>query len=1657
MFKSKNHLKLLSVLLFVATVFSLLQFPKVRAATVSYSENFAATTYKDASITTADWNTSLTKTQLNSYSVSNKTALYPTPAGGYMVSLSFVDASNGWGISDVGAVIKTTNGGGTWTRQASIKSPNDIQMIDSSNGFISTGSGLYKTTDGGSTWTAQTLPTMGSVNSIHFITSTTGWGTQNSGQVIKTTDGSNWSAIATGTSNNLRGIYFVDASTGYTAGDSGTILKTTNGGDAWSALTSGTSENLSSVYFLDANTGWVGGANGIVLRTTNGGTTWTSSDAGDFEVRHIKFVDASKGWLVKDGDTGALYSADGGATWTGKAAPSDKVARGGLYVLNADTVWVGYESGTIKYTSNGTGAATWTTQTTSTGFTGMIKDISMTGSSTGYAVSLMGSVLRTTDGSTWSYVGTVNTDNTNGIDCYSDSTCIVVAKSGKIYKTTNSGAAWTQKGAGLTSNELRDVYMNADGTGATVGDGGTILTTSDGGENWTSRTSGTTQNLSAVTYADSSTIYATGANGTVVKSTNSGTSWTSVNITGASAFRSGICASDASTVWVVHSDQNIYKTTNGGTSWTNQGGGGTPLGGLYACQAISSSIAWAVGENGLVWETTGNSWFQIGTWTNTTTVKFDLAAIDFPSGSTTGWFIGEGDTGLFKITPTGTTQYQGSNTVQSTRINTGEETITSATLTASSTLNGETITYYLSADGGSHWAAVTSGQTYTFTNYGGPDLRWKAVLTSSTGANTPTLNSVSISYVTSAPVGPSTPPTATVPTFSSQATNGSGYVTFTTTIDDTDKNDTKLNIQYSSDGGTTWYTPYIVSVTATSGSPDVSNTIGKSISRNPYRYNSKNYSAFTLRATGEGLLLLNGNSGNVNTDFLAIGGNSLDITPRIHESPQTWNLALISKSTTYTTVVVDDSVFSNQSTLNTYLDGLGTGNWTVDFWANDLYTWSNNQYQYKAPTGPTVITTYQQVETPYIKPSLAPGLSIGSTTPISTTTANTLTIVWDTKNAYNAQDVSDISSSNIKISVTPSDPMFGEQKTSSAFSIDNAGPSSGLTTFSAGTVTASSVALAWTPSSADDFNHYEIWYGTNAGVIQSSPNKEWDNSDAVNLATVATATTTITGLTAGTKYYFKIWAVDNYGNGTFSEEKYATTVATTVELPGTGEGGSPGSGEAVVGGSGTTVESVANEQQQSEELKEAIKPVVVTTAPAQTQELPKAETGKAQVNPNAAEIAIKALETAPATEAATTTKENLTEDQKNAEIVNVAISGGLTSAETAVQITKAEKIINDVVQKSIQEAITSASATGGVGGGGGITLTVNDGNMVRQVTVKSLNDIELKVELGRDKSDANYKKQVAKEKEDALGRGKELIIINETTNLDDNDVADAYQIAHNIPLFNDDPDKDGYTTSEEIFLGLNPLKADAAPLKPVITNMNGKVVLSGKDPISFRIAGKAGDKVKLALVPKKDREKILSLQQKSLYTSILLSDLVTNISPSSRQVDLGSAVIDEHNQGELTVNKIIENGEYYVIAEGKYGVGPASKFTIDNALDTATPKLNIVEYKRGLPYTIQIPLDLVEKIFKKFDKKNYILAYGGKDNLNARMYISGTADPGVTLYATWASRILSSVVLSDAKGNFEIDIPKKLVQGNHQVLVYAERGGKRTAISGVTKLVLTKK
>jgi hypothetical protein len=92
-----------------------------------------------------------------------------------------------------------------------------------------------------------------------------------------------------------------------------------------------------------------------------------------------------------------------------------------------------------------------------------------------------------------------------------------------------------------------------------------------------------------------------------------------------------------------------------------------------------------------------------------------------------------------------------------------------------------------------------------------------------------------------------------------------------------------------------------------------------------------------------------------------------------------------------------------------------------------------------------------------------------------------------------------------------------------------------------------SVLLNWTETLIPRFSGYEIYYGTHPYL--SDADILWDAQSDPAMAQLATTQTLITGLEAGTVYYFAIRARDLVGNiSEFSDEVSANTSGSTMGI-----------------------------------------------------------------------------------------------------------------------------------------------------------------------------------------------------------------------------------------------------------------------------------------------------------------------------------------------------------------------------------------------------------------------------------------------------------------------------------------------------------------------------
>lgn len=178
--------------------------------------------------------------------------------------------------------------------------------------------------------------------------------------------------------------------------------------------------------------------------------------------------------------------------------------------------------------------------------------------------------------------------------------------------------------------------------------------------------------------------------------------------------------------------------------------------------------------------------------------------------------------------------------------------------------------------------------------------------------------------------------------------------------------------------------------------------------------------------------------------------------------------------------------------------------------------------------------------------------------------ANTIGITW---NAF-TDVATTVDISNAQIRITPYDGTgAGSAGSSASFIVDRVAPS-GLANFNQSNFSTAQVTLNWVAATDSHFNHYEIWHGSIQSDVQNRTGAavKWDNTNDAALATASTATTTIT--IDPRNLFYKIWAVDNYGN--------ETTLGDFAITPSNSSSGSSGSSSSSSSGSSSTSSSAGS-------------------------------------------------------------------------------------------------------------------------------------------------------------------------------------------------------------------------------------------------------------------------------------------------------------------------------------------------------------------------------------------------------------------------------------------------------------------------------------------------
>ncbi|MCH8300131.1 MAG: T9SS type A sorting domain-containing protein [Candidatus Marinimicrobia bacterium] len=508
--------------------------------------------------------------------------------------VQFVSADEGWAVvadgtldpfNLVGSILHSSNGGNTWNTQYTTNPQNvilSISFIDANNGWalvdsigdedVIPPSTIIHTTDGGATWVTQLRDTTeGAFEVIQFVDANNGWVVGDSAKILRTINGGTTWTLVTNTgipsSSRSGALFFLDPNIGWIAvGSEGPedniVLHTVDGGVNWTTSSVLGTSDIFGIDFVDANSGWVASDGGGIAHTTNGGETWTlqSSSVINNELHDVfALPDGVNLWTV--GEIGTiLHTADGGSVWEIQTSDlTDRVAS--VFFIDDQVGWaVGGGPNISGIVGTSDGGATWVSQIT---FTGDLYSVRFLNANEGWAAGTGGLMLHTTDaGANWANQTSGTSDLLYSVFFVDQNNGWAVGENGTIIGTIDGGANWTAEVSG-TANHLRDVSFTNTTTGIAVGDSGTVIRTTDAGANWIPQVSGTNSDLFGVFFVDAGIGHAVGRNGTILYTTDGGQNWTN-QVGGTGRTLRGVAFSDLTSGTVVGDDGVILRTTSGG-------------------------------------------------------------------------------------------------------------------------------------------------------------------------------------------------------------------------------------------------------------------------------------------------------------------------------------------------------------------------------------------------------------------------------------------------------------------------------------------------------------------------------------------------------------------------------------------------------------------------------------------------------------------------------------------------------------------------------------------------------------------------------------------------------------------------------------------------------------------------------------------------------------------------------------------------------------------------------------------------------------------------------------------------------------------------------------------------------------------------------------
>jgi len=250
------------------------------------------------------------------------------------VAVACPDKDHLWAAGQAGRIGYSSDGGRTWAMQTSgtARQLLDIAFVNPQRGVTVGDFGtILRTDDGGTTWTKIPMPRETKLPpdvaetvdpgdvvlyALAFPTPEHIWAVGEFGVILQSTDGGlTWRPQDSPVEMSLFGVHFADEQRGWAVGLESTLIATTDGGATWRKHEIETPRGFSLALYdvgVRGSDGWAVGNNGLLLHSQDAGTTWqlvkVPVKMGSSWFRGLSLFADGRGFIV--GSQGLVLATD---------------------------------------------------------------------------------------------------------------------------------------------------------------------------------------------------------------------------------------------------------------------------------------------------------------------------------------------------------------------------------------------------------------------------------------------------------------------------------------------------------------------------------------------------------------------------------------------------------------------------------------------------------------------------------------------------------------------------------------------------------------------------------------------------------------------------------------------------------------------------------------------------------------------------------------------------------------------------------------------------------------------------------------------------------------------------------------------------------------------------------------------------------------------------------------------------------------------------------------------------------------------------------------------------------------------------------------------------------------------------------------------------